>query len=329
MKIETLVLSSKDIKKVAQMGEILEVVADAFRTLSRGDAQMPPKLYIDVPEHNGDFRAMPAYSRALKSAGLKWVTSYSKNTRLPAVIGIYILSRSEDGYPLALMDGTYMTNLRTGAAAGVATRALMRKDASIFAFLGCGRQSKFAYLALREACAIKQIRLYDRDPGRARAHADFIAQEFQAVSVCPTVKECAGEADVVTTTTPSRSPILWKPDIKPGVHINAMGADAKGKQELDPAILKDARVVIDDWGQTPHSGEVNVPIEQGRFKKEDIVGTIGEVLRSVKPGRQKPDDVTVFDSTGLAVQDLGVAKYLYDKCVKSGLGTRIEIYEES
>lgn len=329
MEISPLVLSSRDLEQVAQMSEAIEVVSDAFRALARGDAQMPPKIYVEVSEHSGDFRAMPAYSRTLNAAGLKWVTSYAKNIQLPSVIGIYVLSRASDGCPLAIMDGTFLTNLRTGAAVGAASRALARKDATVFGFIGCGRQARYAFRALHEVFAVKEVRLFDPNASNTRTMSEIVQKHEHPVVVCKSPAECTRTADVITTTTPSRAPVIWMPDIKPGTHINAMGADAKGKQELDPNILKAARIIIDDWGQAPHSGEVNVPLSQGRISQSDLRATLGEVLRGVKPGREKPEDITVFDSTGLAVQDLAVAKHLYDRCLQKGLGKPIEIFQDA
>ncbi|MBI2059613.1 MAG: ornithine cyclodeaminase family protein [Nitrospirae bacterium] len=324
-----LVLSSRDLEQVARMSEAIDVVSDAFRALARGDAQMPPKIYVEVSEHSGDFRAMPAYNRTLNAAGLKWVTSYAKNIQLPSVIGIYVLSRASDGCPLAIMDGTFLTNLRTGAAVGAATRALARKESTVFGFIGGGRQARYALKALREVFPIKEVRLFDPNASSSRAFGEAADKDGPPIVTCKSPGDCTRTADVITTTTPSRAPVVWMPDIKPGTHINAMGADAKGKQELDPHILKAAKIIIDDWGQTPHSGEVNVALSQGRISQSDLRATIGEVLRGVKPGREKPEDITVFDSTGLAVQDLAVAKHLYDRCLQKGLGKPIEIFQDA
>ncbi|MBI2889326.1 MAG: ornithine cyclodeaminase family protein [Nitrospirae bacterium] len=328
MEIKVRVLGSRDLRQVARMREVMEAVEGAFRALAKGEAQMPSKLYVSLPEHEGDFRAMPAHLRHLNAAGLKWVTSYARNTSVPAVMGVYILSRADDGRPLAIMDGTYLTGLRTGAAAGVASRALARPESAVFSFVGCGHQARTAWEALRGVFRPAEVRLFDLNPQKAEEMVGILKDAGLTIKMCRSVTECAKGADVLTTTTPSRRPVVAEVDILPGTHINAMGADAKGKQELDAAILKRAVVVIDDWDQALHSGEVNVPLSERRLTRDDIRASLGEILIGHRPGRRDPSDVTVFDSTGLAVQDLAVAHLLYTLCVEAGLGAQVELYSE-
>ena len=338
MKIQTLLISSLDIKSVVSISDIILAVKEAFKEHAKGLVLMPSKVYLNIPEYFGDFRAMPSYIPKYGVAGLKWVTSYSRShshsvgsvqvENVPSVIGVYILSRAEDGYPLAIMDGTLLTELRTGAAAGVASEALARKESHTFSFIGCGKQSLFSYLALRELFDITHVRLYDIKREKSEMLSDNIKNISNTkITICESVSDCTKTSDVITTSTPSRKPIVFMNDISPGVHINALGADAKGKQELDPEILKSSVIIIDDWEQTPHSGEINVPLSDGRLLLSEVKATIGEVLIGYKQGRTNDEQITIFDSTGLAVQDLVVAKYIYNRCVEKGIGTKYEIFD--
>ncbi|MDD1668001.1 MAG: ornithine cyclodeaminase family protein, partial [Methanomicrobiales archaeon] len=191
----------------------------------------------------------------------------------------------------------------TGAAGAVAAKYLAPKKEVTLGVIGSGRQAEAQVEAISRELAITGIRVWSREEKNARAFAD----RFRALSAEATPLEKACDADVLVTTTPSRKPLVMHEWVHDGTHINAIGADAPGKEELDPLILKRAKVFVDDRPQALHSGEINVPIAKGLFHAHDIAGTLGEVVVGVK-GRRRPDEVTVFDSTGLAIQDLAIGK---------------------
>ncbi|MFQ5767191.1 MAG: ornithine cyclodeaminase family protein [Acidobacteriota bacterium] len=319
---ETLILGRQDIRRLLDMGTALQVVEAAFASHGRGETRMPAKIYLDLPEFAGDFRAMPAYLPALKAAGVKWVSSHSGNPRrgLPAVVAVLILSDPETAEPLAVMDATLLTLLRTGAAGGVAARHLSREDSSVLALVGAGAQSHAQLDAVRRVRPIRKVKLFDPDPQAVQRLKRRFKDADLEILTCPTVREAVDQAHIVATTTPSRKPVVEREWIAAGTHLNAMGADAPGKQELHPQILLDGEVFIDDPHQARHSGEINVPLAGGVLKMKQLRGTLGEVVAGRHPGRSRPEAITVFDSTGLAVQDLAVARAVYDAAVKSGVG---------
>ena len=319
---EVLVLSRSEIEELLSMGETLEAVEHAFKLGAEEKAITPPKLYLDLPDDHGDFRAMPAYING--SAGLKWVCVYPNNREqnLPSVMATIILCNPNTGCPLAIMDGTHITNMRTGAAGGVAVKYLARKGSSVIGMIGAGMQAGTQLLAISEVLPkIEEVKVFDQQRDASLRCAKEMGAKLN-INIRPVESvEEATEADIVVTTTPSRKPVVKKEHIRPGTHINAIGADAKGKQELEPDVLRGAKVIIDDVEQASHSGEINVPLSEGLIKIEDIYGTMGEVVASMKRGRENDEEITIFDSTGLAIQDIICAKLVYEKAKKGEVST--------
>jgi len=319
---EVLLLGRSEIKGLISMGEALKAVEHSFRLKTEGGTIMPPKLYLNLPQYQGDFRAMPVYIDG--SAGVKWVSVYPNNWKqnLPSIVATIILCDPSTGYPLALMDGTYITNVRTGAAGGVAVKYLARRDSSVIGFIGAGTQAKTQLLAISEVLPrIKEVKVFDLHQDTSLKYAKEMGAILNLnIRPVETIEE-ATEADIVVATTPSRTPIVKKQHIRPGTHINAIGADAKGKQELEADLLTGAKIIVDDIEQASHSGEINVPLSEGVIKVEDIYGTLGEVVANIKKGRENDEEITIFDSTGLAIQDIICAKMVYDKAKTKGAPT--------
>ena len=292
------------------MKDALHVVEASFKEFAQGKAIMPPKQYLDLPQFNGDFRAMPAYVPSMNIAGIKWVNSHGNNPKngIETVMATIIVNKPETGEPLAVLDGTYITAVRTGAAGGVATKYLAKKDAKVAAFIGAGAQAYYQCEAICLVRDIEEVRIVDLNPNTVKSFLDSISIFYKGkIIVSNSIEDCVNEADIITLTTPSRSPLLKSEWVSAGTHINAIGADAEGKQECDPQVLKTARVFIDDWPQASHSGEINVPLAKGKCKKEDVKGSIGEIVAGTVAGRQNDLDITLFDSTGLAIQDIASA----------------------
>jgi ornithine cyclodeaminase/alanine dehydrogenase len=316
--VKTLVLPGKDLEKILTMELAIPAVERAFAAHGRGEALMPPKLYLPLERFGGDFRAMP--SLLDDAAGVKWVNMHPENPkrfRLPAVMGVYILSDPETAFPLSVMDGTRLTAFRTGAAAAVASKYLAVKQPSTVGFIGCGTQARAILAAHRALYGGFRAVVSDTDS----AAAERFAKEAGGF---PATVDQAGSCDIICTTTPSRAPVLFRSYVGISTHINAMGADAPGKQELDPRLLHDATVVLDDLAQATESGEVNVPLHAGTYRREQIYGTLGEIVAGRKPGRVGTE-VTIFDSTGLAIQDLALARVAFDEARRLGLGLEIDL----
>ncbi len=314
----TLLLSANDLKSLYHVELGLTAVERAFRAHGLGEALMPPKVYLSLPKYDGDFRAMPAFLDG--AAGLKWVNAHPRNPEkhgLPTVRAVYVLSDPETASPLAIMDGTLLTAWRTGAAGGVASKYLARPKPRTLGLVGCGVQARVLIDAHRAHFEGLELLLADASEEAARK---LQAEKGGRVV---SLQEASG-ADIVCTSTPVRSPVVKREWVRAGAHLNAMGADAPGKQELDPRILQEGRIFIDDEEQALHSGEVNVPLHEGQLRREQIAGTLGEVVAGKRPGRQG-DELTVFDSTGLAVQDVALAMALYEAARAKGAGQMFDL----
>jgi len=327
--MKVLLLSRKEIEGLISMREVIAAVEKAFRAKGQGKVQMPPKSYVNFEKYGGDFRVMPAYLEDMDAAGVKVVNVHPRNPKehgLPTVMATILLLDPKTGVPLTIMDGTLLTNLRTGAGGAVAAKYLARRDSKIVAMLGAGVQAKTQLLALHEVLKIEEVRVNDVEARNAARYAKEMGRALGVdIKVIKGVKETVEVADVIVTTTPSTRPILLNDYVRSGTHINAIGADAPGKQELDPAILLRAKVVVDDVEQAIHGGEVNVPLSKGLISRADIYADLGEIVTRKKPGRTSRDEITVFDSTGLAIQDIATDWFVYRKARRIGKGRWVEL----
>jgi alanine dehydrogenase len=296
------------------MNEAVRAIEEVFKAQAEGRTNMPPKLYLELPDYSGDFRAMPAQIE--ESVGLKWVSVYPNNPKydLPTVVATIILCDPRTGCPVAIMDGTHITNMRTGAAGGVAAKYLARNDSSIIGMVGAGVQARAQLMAIIEVLpTIKEVKVFDRDKLICLNYIEELGRRFNVnIHLAETI-EAATEADIIVTTTPSREPIIKKDYIQTGTHINAIGADGRGKQELEPNLLLSAKIVVDDIEQACHSGEINIPVSNGTLKRDHIYSTLGNIVANFKKGRENDEEITIFDSTGLGIQDIVCAKIVYEK----------------
>ncbi len=324
---KTLVLEKRDIAGLVDMKKAIAAVEDAFREYARGRTQMPAKIYLHLDRYGGDFRAMPAYIEKLTRCAVKWVNVHPGNRRfgLPTIMAVIILSDPRNGLPLCIMDGAHATALRTGAAGGVAAKYLARPGSGVVGMVGCGVQAASQLEALQAIFDIKEVKVWGRERACVRGFVKSAKKFNLKLTIAEEIEECVRDCDIVVTTTPSRKPIVRLEWIREGTHINAIGADARGKEELDPRILKRARVVVDSWEQASHSGEINVPVRRHSMSKKDIYADIGEIVSGRKKGRRSRDEITVFDSTGLAIQDVAIADLIYKAALKRRLGKYMEI----
>ena len=319
--MSTLLLTRQDILKLITMPETLMAVEQAFTDYATGKATMPSKAYLTLPL--GDFRAMPASIPG--AAGLKWVNVHPENQKrgLPTVMAIVIYSDPETGYPLAILDATELTAYRTGAAAAIASKYLARKDAKILGLIGAGKQAQTQLLAHSELFNFDEIRVFDRSVEAATLFKTL----FPNLPIKIVGLEEACGADIVCTLTPSRTPFLKFAWLNPGTHVNAIGADAPGKEELEPEVLANSIVVVDDVEQSTHAGELNVPVSKGLFAASDIFGTLGELTSGKKTGRTDNKAITVFDSTGLAIQDIATARFIFSKAMSGQVGLKFDFIQ--
>lgn len=327
--MKTLFLNEQQIKKLLTMEDTLEAVEQAFSAKGRGAVQMPAKMYLFYEKYNGDIRVMPSYLPELDISGVKVVNVHPNNTKkynLPSVMATILLINPKNGYPIAIFDGTWITTMRTGAAAGVASKYLARKDAKVLALIGAGVQAETQLAAIAKVRKIKKVKVYDINEQLAKAFIKKYQKQYpMTFETAKSVKDCVTDADIISTQTPVRKPIIMKDWLKPGVHINAIGADAPGKEELDPKILLSSKIVIDDWEQASHSGEINVPFTKGIITKKHIFCEIGDIAAGKKKGRVLDNEITIFDSTGLGIQDLTTAHRVFNIAKNKKVGIWVQI----
>lgn len=324
------ILDYLDVKTVLRMSDAVELVEKAFREKGLGRIQMPVKTYLFFNKYDGDLRTMPAYFQHLDIAGVKIVNSHPNNPLrygLPTVMAIVILVDPKTGRPLCIMDGTLITGVRTGAAVAVATKYLARKNSKIIGIVGAGSMAPYSIEGLHHVVKIESVRVFDINRSKAERFAREVELSYGiSVTAVEKCEDAVRGVDVLVTLTPSREPIIKNEWVSEGMHINAMGADAPGKEELDPMILKRAKIVVDDLEQSIHSGEINVPVSRGILYPSEVYGELGEIIAGIKPGRVSDEEITVFDSTGLAIQDVITAWYVYEEAEKRGIGRRISFY---
>lgn len=326
MENQILWLNRKEVESLLDMKGTLKVVEEAFRQHGLKKVQMPPKLYLYFKKHNGDLRTMPAFLEEQDITGVKIVNVHPDNPKkgLPTVMALVVLNSTETGAPLAILDGTYLTDMRTGAAGGVAVKYLARKNAKTVGFVGTGNQARTQLLAINEVIDIEEVKATSASEKQTLIFKGEMEKRIGCeIKPKKSIKEVC-DCDILVTTTPSRAPIVMDEWIADGTHINAIGADAAGKEELDPKILKRARIVVDDIPQASHSGEVNVPLSKGLISEKDIFCELGEVITGMKKAREKDSDITVFDSTGLAIQDVATADMIYRKAVEKQIGVMLQ-----
>src|SRR5215208_5192871 len=299
---EVLVFPQEAVLHAIQPDEAIERVRHGFVEYAGNEWQMPPKTYLDASP-NGDFRAMPAKGAGL--AILKWVTSFPGNPEagLPVVMGVICVSSVSDGEPLALVDVRSITALRTGAVAAVAAQELAREDASSAGIIGCGLHGTWAARCLAAAEYGPGV-CFDPDPEAAGQLAGELGWEVGN-------REDALACDIVTCVTPGNEPVVRVGDLRPGMHLNMLGADGPGKAEAEPEAVAQAELFCDEWTQASHGGELTGAVEAGLVSRADVA-ELGAVLTGAHPGRSAPDGVTLFDSTGLAIQDLALCLALIE-----------------
>lgn len=321
-------LNMAEVERTLPMSDVLGLVEKAFEEKGLKRVQMPPESYLFFSKFSGDLRIMPAYLEEMDEAGVKLVNVHPNNPsryNLPTVLATIVLFDPETGAPISVMDGTRITAMRTAAASGIAVKYLARKEAKVLGIIGAGYQSLFQLEALNEVMKIESVKIFDMIEKKADNLAVMARKKLglNARNVA-TAEEAVTGSDVVVTVTPTRTPIVKSEWVAKGMHINAIGADAPGKEELEAGILTRAKIVIDDWEQASHSGEVNVPLSKKIITRANIYAEIGEIVAGAKPGRVSEDEITVFDSTGLAIQDVITAWRAYEVAEEKGIGQEIE-----
>jgi ornithine cyclodeaminase len=327
--MDILVLSQAQVEALLPMPDCMEAVAGALRALSAGDARLPLRTIVPLPDGRGVFGAMPAWVGEPATLGIKVITVFPGNegSRLDSHQGAVLLFDTADGRLLAVLDASSITAIRTAAASGVATRALAREGPADLALLGAGVQALTHLEAMRVARPLARVRVWSRRAERARAFARTAHERLgETVEPVERAEDAVRGASLVCTVTSSREPVLRGEWLSPGAHVNAVGASQRVARELDAEAVRRARLFVDRRESAlAEAGDFLQARDEGVVGDDHIVAELGEVLLGSDPGRRSPGEITLFKSVGVAVEDLAAARVVYAGAMAAGTGTRLEL----
>lgn len=320
-------LSSDDVQRALPMSEAIIAMRDAFTELARGDVNMPCRLRLDVPSEDGSALVMPCHSPSQKLFSLKFITLFQNNHSrgLPLIQSVVLLSDGSTGVPLAVMDGASLTSLRTGAATGLATDLLARKEANTVAMFGAGVQARTQLEAVACVRRVHRVRVFDPKIELSERFAVEMAHRLGLqISCAASPSEAVTDADIICTATNSGVPVFDDRDVKPGAHINAIGVFHPNMAEVPAATVRRARVVVDHLPSAfEEAGDLLIPLRAGLINEAHFSTELGQIILGIKPGRTTPDEVTLFKSVGVAIQDLYAARRALTNALRLGIGTKL------
>lgn len=331
--IKVVVLKDHDIENVFSMKDAIKADKDALEFYSKGETSIPLRTNISVDEQNGQSLYMPGYVSGANALGVKIVSVYPGNIekKLNSVPATMILLNNETGEVCSIMDGTYLTRVRTGAVSGAATDVLARKDSKIFTIFGTGGQAEGQLEAVLEVRNIEEVRVFDISKDRAIEFANRMSEKFAEkfnvkIFAVDSSDEAVKDADIITCVTTSKKPVFDGKLIKKGAHINGVGSYTPDMQEIDAYILKNSDKVYVDTrdGVLNESGDFIIPIKENKFSESDITGELGEVIMGKVPSRTNDEEITLFKTVGSGVLDVVTARRIYEKALEKGIGSIIE-----
>ena len=327
--MKVLIVNQAEVRQLLPMNECIDVMADALMALARGEAMMPLRQILWLPDKTGALAMMPSFMGSIDSVGLKVITVFQGNhgTQYDSHQGAVLLFETSHGQLLSMMDATTITAIRTAAVSGVATRLLARPDSKSLAILGTGVQGRSHLSAMIHARPIDTVRIWSRNAEHAQHFAKREEERHGlSILVASSVAEAVSDADIICTTTSAREPILNGEWIPAGAHINAVGSSVPFARELDAAAVKKTRLYVDRRESIlSEGGDFLLARKEGAVDDTHIIAEIGEVLLDETKGRRSSDEITLFKSLGLAVEDLAAAKHIYNKAVKEGVGVMVEL----
>ncbi len=327
------ILKQADMKKVFSMKDAVQADKDALELYSSGRSDIPLRVNLDVPEHQGQSLYMPGYAAAANALGVKIVSVYPKNIEkgLTSVPATMVLVNNETGEVCSLMDGTFLTRIRTGAVSGAAADVLARKDSRVFALFGTGGQAETQLEAVLTVRPIQIVKVFDISAERAENFAERMSKAFGEkfhvrIVAAKSSDEAIEDADIITCVTTTKTPVFDGRKVKKGCHINGVGSYTPEMHEIDEYSVTHADKVYVDTrdGVLNESGDLIIPIKNGTFKPENVTGELGEVISGKVPGRTSEDEITIFKTTGSAVLDIVTARRIYESALEKGIGTFIE-----
>lgn len=325
-----LVLNRNEVASILTMKDAIDVVEQSFRDLAEGNADMPLRPTIRVSQPPGLINVMPAYLGKMRALGMKLVSSYLENPvkfGIPTVQATILYCDSESGQLLAIMDGGYITAVRTGAASGVATKYLARPNSRIIGLLGSGIQAETQLQAVCAVREIKRAQVFSPTPAHRKSFAERMSGKL-GIEIIPVdhPAEAVKGCDIVIAASSAKTPIVSGDWLSPGTHINAIGSHAANTRELDESTIKRSKVVVDSMeAALREGGDILIPIADGVIGQDHIYGELGELVIGRKPGRTTNDEITLFKSHGLAIEDVSTAKLVYEKAKSQGKGVELTI----
>ncbi len=328
------ILRQKDIEEVFSMKDAVQASKDALEIYSKGESDVPLRTVLDVENQDAESIYMPGYAEGANALGVKIVSVFPNNSKkgLNTVPATMILVDEETGEVSSVMDGTYLTQLRTGAVAGAATDILAKKDSKTFAIIGTGGQAPSQIEAVLSVRDIETVKIYNRDLEKAEAFAkkmtEKLGKKYNAKMVAAeTPEKAVKDADIITTVTTAKKPVFDGKFVKKGAHINAVGAFKPDMQEIDEYTLTNAdKVYVDTTeGVLNECGDFIIPIQKNNFNEEEITGELGEVITKKVVGRENDDEITLFDTTGSGILDIVTARRIYENAKSKEIGQIIEL----
>jgi alanine dehydrogenase len=325
----TLILGRQDVEDLLTMEMTLEAVEAAFLEHGQGTTLVPDRVGLYLEEYHGVIGVMPGYMQGLQAAGVKVIFHHEDNPKkhhLPASGGLVVYQDPITGMPLAIMDCAYITKMRTGAATGVSVKYLARGDARVLGIVGAGAQASSQVAAVAQVRDLTRVKAFDLDPSAtARLLGEIADLELEAEAV-DSPQEACSDVDILVTCTPARAAYIQGEWIQEGMHISSVGADMPHKRELQPGVYARAdKWVTDLINQALITGEIADAIQEGAINEETLHATLGEIVAGQKPGREKDSEITIFKSTGMAIQDVATAKKVYDLAREKGVGVELSI----
>ena len=329
--MKTLLLRKEEVRSLLKIEAVIASVEEGYKAYSAGKTIQPQIVSIELPEQNGEMDIKAGYSRNTGMISVKCASGFYDNQdkgTFPNSMSTVLLFNGDTGFPVCIMDGSLITGIRTGAAGAVSARLLARKDSSAAAVIGTGEQARMQILALKAVMDIKTVRIFGRSHEKMEAYQkEMSAQTDCLIELCANPEEAVKYADIIITATPSKSPIVKREWVRPGTHIIAVGADMEGKQELEATLFQNARIIVDHIDQCITRGETQNPLRFGLIEETDIDCEIGQILLGFKKGRTNDQEITIFDMTGMAVQDNITAAKIYERALAFRIGTYHDFME--
>lgn len=325
-----LVLSEEQIRSIYKMEDAITDLEKALLYYQNGMILNPHRTVLDFPEQNASALYMPCAMEPIGKSAVKVVTIFPNNPSQgkKTTQGVILLSDSENGEHLACLNASYLTRLRTGAVSGIATKHLSKKTAASVIVIGCGAMAEEQLMSVLEVRDIKEIMLFNRTRAKAQAFAEKISPDYAGkITIVEQVDEAVAKADIIICSTRSETPVFTGKNLKPGTHINGVGSYLPHMQEVDEeTILKCSKIVVDTFDGAKHeAGDLIIPANNGTWSFEKLHGELSELVAGQIKGRESDEDITFFKSVGIAYFDIAVAAAVYEKAIRAGVGTRVEI----